>query len=83
MTASLVRACSIPCKCVSRQKADERFEMQFLLQLLLLQLQFALEGGHKLRGVLRSTSETVISTGRLSRITTIRLAMVTSQSVKA
>jgi len=60
----------------------QRAKMQLLLELVLLQLQFALEQLDQLPGILRSTSDTVVSTGRLSLITTMRLAMVTSQSVK-
>ena len=58
--------------------------MQFVQQFLLAQLQFALENGDQLRGVLaQDFADTVNSTGRLSLMTTMRLAMVVSQSVKA
>ena len=49
-----------------------------------LQLQFALERGHELLGVLpQHLGHGQSRPGRLSLMTTMRLAMVTSQSVKA
>ena len=66
------------------EDALQRAVMQFVLQLLLAQFQFALQDGRPAASVFsRNTSLTVSSTGRLSLMTTMRLAMVTSQSVNA
>ncbi len=66
------------------EDAFQRAVMQFVEQLLLAQIQFALEDGDELLRVFaQHFADTVSSTGRLFLMTTMRLEIVTSQSVNA